>query len=114
MAARRVFWRWGLILVSLVYPSLLIGNKHSKHINNKNRAVQHLLDPVQTQDETDITGYRFGVEDSHLQAAKCRIYSEFDWLKETIGTVGIVLVISYLASLALFHVGRVGQEDTVV
>ena len=43
------------------------------------------------------------------QAAKCRIYSESDWLQETIGTVGIVLVISYPASLALFHVGRVGR-----
>ena len=66
MAAGRVFWHWGLFLVSLVYSSLLIGNKHSKHINNKNRTVQHLLDPVQTQDESDITGYRFGVEDSYL------------------------------------------------
>ena len=43
------------------------------------------------------------------QAAKCRIYSEYDWLQETIGTVGIVLVISYPASLALFHVGRAGR-----
>ena len=26
-----------------------------------------------------------------LQAAKCRTYSESDWLQETIGTVGIVI-----------------------
>ena len=26
-----------------------------------------------------------------LQAAKCRIYSESDWLQETIGTVGIAI-----------------------
>ena len=44
-----------------------------------------------------------------IQAAKCRIYYQSDWLQETIGTVGIVLVISYSASLALFHVGQVGR-----
>ena len=39
------------------------------------------------------------------QAAKCRIYSESDWLQETIGTVGIVLVISYPRSLFSMLVG---------
>ena len=39
------------------------------------------------------------------QAAKCRIYSESDWLQETIGTVGIVLVISYPRSLLSMSVG---------
>ena len=43
------------------------------------------------------------------QAAKCRIYSESDWLQETIGTVGIVLVISYPRSLLSMSVGTVGR-----
>ena len=37
------------------------------------------------------TAKKHGRHDSIVQAAKCRIYSESDWLQETIGTVGIVI-----------------------
>ena len=35
--------------------------------------------------------YQYGCCNINAQAAKCRIYSESDWLQETIGTVGIVI-----------------------
>ena len=49
--------------------------------------------------------FKYGAISKSQQAAKCRIYSESDWLQETIGTVGIVLVISYHRSLFPMLVG---------
>ena len=38
-----------------------------------------------------------GCCNAEVQAAKCRIYSESDWLQETIETVGIVIKITELS-----------------